>query len=74
MKKIDLITYQINITCEIDEHGNIIPTSSNESICEFGKSENNLDMSSFPLTTDIMSIWVGKSKEYPKLKKEITII
>ena len=67
MSKRKYIKYKINIGCEIDKFGNVIPCGSNSTIVD--ESGVVLDHLDFPMDSEIMIIWAGICKQWPKTKK-----
>lgn len=68
-KIVGRINYRIKIGCDINEYGAVIPNGGSSSI-EDVKGEN-LNVLDFPKDSDIMIIWIGICKQYPKANKRI---
>lgn len=60
------IKYHIEIDCEINEAGAVIPYGSNVSVTE-GENEELLNMAKLPKANTIMNIWIGDSLKFPKI-------
>ena len=58
------ITYKIEITCEVNKDGFVVPVGSSDSI--MNEKNENINMAKYPDTHKIMIIWLGKYFSYPK--------
>lgn len=59
------ITYNISISCDVNEYGAVIPTGSSADILD--ENGEYLNMSKYPETVKIMAIWIGEYYKYPKI-------
>ena len=69
MKKIKDISYKIEIMCKVNKYGAVIPCGSCVEIQD--DSGNNLNQLDYPTAHDIMVIWNGIYKQYPKIGRKI---
>ena len=63
MKKAKRITYKIEVFCEVNEHGVVIPDG--ESISVVDAKGKGLNMLNYPSSATILMIWLGKYLQYP---------
>jgi len=69
MKKEKRIIYKIEIYCEVNKNGVVIPDGESISIADAkGKP---LNMLNYPSSVTISIIWLGKYLQYPLVKNKI---
>ncbi len=62
------VTYKMDIHCDIDQYGNVIPVGSSGAIVDT-KTGKGLNSAKYPSDYKILIMWMGECFKYPRMKK-----
>lgn len=61
------VTFEIQLHCDINDYGTIIPTGLNYGAKD--KKGKDVNLNNFPPVEELLIVWLGQYYSYPKLKK-----